>query len=255
MGWLTSKREVNRPDHSTFVTLSTQRFKKPASTLPRMEQRGPEVAQQGFSSAKKSILTFLKREPGVSLRAIAASMGISRTGALKHLSWLEGEGLVERQYRAGRMGRPQVCFRLTASAQQIFPAAYTQAALSAMSFIEKHQGRTAVVQMLEERAGELRDKHSPRFAGKGLEDRVRELRRIRDEEGYMAELKRPRKIGMELLEHNCPILAIAGKYGEACDVERRLFHNLLGADVSVSHRVVAGDPVCRFLIKPEAPTR
>ncbi len=235
--------------------MSTQRFKKPASTLPIVEEQTGEGARQGFSSAKKTILIFLKRAPGAPLRDIAAALGISRTGALKHLSRLEGEGWVERQYRAGKMGRPRVCFRLTGAAQQIFPAAYTQAALCAMTFIEKHQGRQAVVQMLEERAGELRKKHFPRVLGKGLQDRVRELGRIRDEEGYMAEVKRPRRSEMELLEHNCPILAIAEKYGEACDVERRLFRNLLGAEVSVSHRVVAGDPVCRFLIKPRAPTR
>jgi DeoR family transcriptional regulator, suf operon transcriptional repressor len=208
------------------------------------------AAGHGLPPAKKTLLTLLKRAPGASLKDIAAELGVSRAGALKHLTKLEQEGLVEREYRAGKMGRPRVCFRLTPSAQRIFPAAYTQAALSAMSFIERNQGRAAVAQMLEERASELRQRHAPRFEGKDLPGRVRELSKIRDEEGYMSELKRPRTVGMELLEHNCPILAIAEKYGEACEVERRLFRNLLSADVSVSHRVVAGDPVCRFLIKP-----
>ncbi|MGA8536993.1 MAG: MarR family transcriptional regulator [Thermoplasmata archaeon] len=202
----------------------------------------------GLPPAKKTLLTLLKRNPGASLKAIAAELRISRAGAHKHLTRLEDEGLVEREYRAGAVGRPRVCFRLTPTAQRIFPAAYTQAALSAMSFIEKHQGRKAVVQMLEERAAELRERHSPRLAGKDLHGRVRELSQIRDEEGYMSELKRPRESGTELLEHNCPIIAIAEKYGEACDVERRMFRDLLGAEVGVSHRVVAGDPVCRFLI-------
>jgi DeoR family suf operon transcriptional repressor len=229
-------------------------LKKLVSVLSFMDQVAVAVTEHGVSPAKKTLLTLLKRAPGASLKEIAAELGVSRAGALKHLSRLEGEGLVEREYRAGKMGRPRVCFRLTPAAQRIFPAAYTQAALSAMSFIEKHQGRAAVVQMLEERAEELRERHIPRLAGKDLPGRVRELARIRDEEGYMSELKRTRSVATELLEHNCPILAIAEKYGEACDVERRLFRNLLGADVAVSHRVVAGDPVCRFLIKPGAPT-
>lgn len=200
--------------------------------------------------AKKAVLVLLKRAPGASLSDIATSLRISRAGAHKHLTRLEEEGLVNREYRGGKVGRPQVCFRLSAVAQQIFPTAYTHAALSAMSFIERNQGRPAVVQMLEERARELRERHAPRFAGKDLPERVRELSRIRDEEGYMSELKRPRASGTELLEHNCPILAIAEKYGEACDIERRLFRRLLDAEVAVSHRVVAGDPVCRFLVTP-----
>jgi len=218
-----------------------------------MEQVAVSVEGHGLPPAKKTLLSLLKRNPGVSLKEIAAKLGMSRAGALKHLTRLEGEGLVEREYRAGKMGRPRVCFRLTPTAQRIFPVAYTQAALSAMSFIEKHQGRRAVVQMLVERAAELRERHAPRLAGKDLPGRVRELSQIRDEEGYMSELKRPRVSGTELLEHNCPILAIAEKYGEACDVERRLFRDLLGAKVAVSHRVVAGDPVCRFLIRKMGP--
>ncbi len=219
-----------------------------------MEQEDVGVGGRTLSPAKRTILSLLKRTPGASLKDLAVVLGVSRAGALKHLTKLEGEGLVQREYRSGKTGRPRVCFRLTPSAQRIFPAAYTETALCAMTFIERHQGRPAVVQMLEERAADLREKHSPRLAGKELQDRVRELGRIRDEEGYMAEVVPPRKTGIELLEHNCPILAIAEKYGEACDVERRLFRNLLGAEVAVSHRVVAGDPVCRFLIKPMAPT-
>jgi DeoR family transcriptional regulator, suf operon transcriptional repressor len=219
-----------------------------------MEQAVVLGEDYGLPPAKKTLLTLLKRNPGASLKEIAAELGVSRAGALKHLTRLEGEGLVEREYRTGKMGRPRVCFRLTRTAQRIFPAAYTQAALSAMSFIEKHQGRAAVVQMLEERAAELRERHAPRLAGKDLPGRVRELSQIRDEEGYMSELKRPRAAGTELLEHNCPILAIAEKYGEACEVERRLFRSLLRAEVAVSHRAVAGDPVCRFLIRRKVVT-
>jgi DeoR family transcriptional regulator, suf operon transcriptional repressor len=220
-----------------------------------METASDPPAVQVMSSAKRTILTYLKRTPGASLKVIASELGISRAGALKHLTRLEDQGLVEREYRSGRIGRPRVCFTLSPVARRIFPVAYTQTALSAMGFIEKHQGRAAVVQMLEERAAELRDRHAPRLAGKCLSGRIAELSQIRDEEGYMSELKRPRADGTELLEHNCPILAIAEKYGEACDVERRLFRNLLGTEVFVSHRAVAGDPVCRFLIKPAPATK
>src|SRR5438445_338110 len=54
---------------------------------------------------------------------------------------------------------------------------------------------------------------------------------------------------VEMLEHNCPIMAVAEAFPEACSVEREMFQNLIHADVETSHRVVAGDPVCRFLIR------
>lgn len=199
-------------------------------------------------SAKRTILTWLKRNPGASLADLAGTLGISRTGALKHLVRLETDGLVERFFARGKVGRPSACFRLTPTAQQIFPQGYTQAALYAISFIEHHEGREAVAQMLELRASDRVEKHRPRLAGRDLSGRVRELARIRDEEGYMAEVSGRRGSELELREYNCPILAIAERYGEACDVERRLFRDLLHAEVRVSHRVVAGDAVCRFLV-------
>jgi len=84
---------------------------------------------------------------------------------------------------------------------------------------------------------------------RGLSERVGELVKIRDEGGYMAELGHARKNVVEMLEHNCPIMAVADEYPEACRVERELFQKLLHADVETSHRVVAGDPMCRFLIR------
>lgn len=195
----------------------------------------------------------LKRAPSTSLAEVARELGVSRAAAWKHLAALEGQGLVEREYRrGGRRGRPAVVYRLADSSRRLFPEAYAQMSLSALAFIERRVGRSAVTEMLEERADALRGQHARRLTGRDLPGRVEALARIRDEEGYMASATRPGKAGQELLEHNCPILAIAERYGEACDIERRLFRDLLRADVTVSHRVVAGDPVCRFWVRRPA---
>ncbi len=206
-------------------------------------------APNGYSGPKRATLLFLKRSPDASLAEVARELGTSKVAALRHLASLENDGLVHRAYRRGGKGRPPAIFRLAPSADRLFPEAYTQLALAALGFIEKLEGRSGVVRMLEERAQELRKAHGPRLGSPVLGERARELARIRDEEGYMAALRRPAPGTFELMEHNCPILAVANAYGEACDVERRLFRNLLRADVAVSHRVVAGDPVCRFLIR------
>ena len=71
----------------------------------------------------------------------------------------------------------------------------------------------------------------------------------------MAEAGPRRGFTFELLEHNCPILALAETYGEACEEEQKLFTQLLQARVDVTHRVVAGDRVCRFLTPPRGAPR
>jgi DeoR family transcriptional regulator, suf operon transcriptional repressor len=208
------------------------------------------ASAKGFSSAKRDLLVLLKQQPGLSLAQIAASRGISKVAALRHLCALEDQGLVERSYARGALGRPSVHFRLSERSAGIFPQAYTQMSISALEYIERHLGRTGVVGMLQERSHDVADQNRSRMSAPALRDRVAELARLRTEGGYMAELGGRKGSVVELREHNCPILAIAGRYPEACDIERRMFESLLGANVATSHRVVAGDPVCRFLIRP-----
>ena len=205
----------------------------------------------GFGSQKQEILLLLKRRPDSTLAEVAKSLGISKVATLRHIASLEKNQLVERSYRTNGVGRPRVHFRLGPDSRKLFPEAYTEMSLAALGFIEERLGREQVVGLLQQRATELGDRYRGRFRNLPLEDRVEQLARVRDEGGYMAEVGTRRRGTTEMREHNCPILAIAGKYPEACDVERRMFESLLRANVEVSHRVVAGDPVCRFLVRPK----
>ena len=203
----------------------------------------------GFSSTKKQILLTLKRSGSISLADLAASLHISKMATLKHLIALEGKGLVGRSFRSGGRGRPRAFFALSEGSASLFPEAYTHMTLCALRFIEEKLGPDAVVRLLEQRAQEVLDANRTRVPDGTLKEKVGELVKIRDEGGYMAELGHAGRNSVEMLEHNCPIMAVAEAYPEACRVEREMFQKLLHAEVETSHRVVAGDPVCRFLIR------
>jgi DeoR family transcriptional regulator, suf operon transcriptional repressor len=206
-------------------------------------------AGHGYSASKRGILLVLKQAPDASLEEVARTLGISKVAALAHLQKLENEGLLERSYRAGHVGRPQVQFRLTPRANGLFPQSYAEVSMAALEFIERRLGPSGVAQLLTERAHEVADRARPRLSDRKLPDRVRELVKLRTEGGYMAEIGAQRTGSIEVLEHNCPILALADRFPIACETERRMFSSLLRADVDVTHRVVAGDPVCRFRVR------
>ena len=216
------------------------------ASFPEVDEGGLEA---GFSSSKKQILLTLKRQGAVSLTDLAASLGISKMATLKHLAVLEGKGLVERSSRAAGRGRPRAFFALSRGSTGLFPEAYTHMTLCALRFIEEKIGREAVERLLKQRAQEVLDTNRNRVPDGTLKERVGELVKIRDEGGYMAELGHAGRNVVEMMEHNCPIMAVAEAYPEACGVEREMFQKLLAADVETSHRVVAGDAVCRFLIR------
>ncbi len=208
-----------------------------------------ERVDTGFSSTKKRLLESLKRSGDRSLTDLSNDLGISKMATLKHLAVLEDKGFVERSFRVEGRGRPRAYFRLTRKSARLFPEAYTHLTLCALQFIEEKMGREAVVRLLRQRTQEVYEGSARRFDDPDFRGRVQALVELRDEGGYMAERGRIGKNSAEVLEHNCPILAIAERYGEACEVEVELFKKLVHADVQASHRVVAGDSVCRFLIQ------
>lgn len=214
-----------------------------------MEAEGAPA--DGRGSRKKALLLFLKRQPGSTLAEIARALGISKVVALRHASDLERDGLVARSTRAEGRGRPPVRFALRPEAARLFPEAYSGMSLFALEFVERELGRESVVRLLQQRTNEVAERHRRRFRGKDLGAKVRELAMVRQEGGYMAEEGPRRRSTFELREFNCPILALADRFPEACSVERRMFEQLLAAEVETTHRVVAGDPVCRFLIRPQ----
>jgi len=202
------------------------------------------------SDPKRKILYYLKVMNRAGLNDLSKVMKISRMAVHKHLSDLQDRRLVESiEIRRG-VGRPTMQYSLSSTGKTAFPKSYGDIAIHALDYLEKKMGKNAVESVLRERQKELIEKYSIRMKDMEFDDKVKELARIRDEEGYIAESKKDRKRNSHtLLEYNCPIIMIAEKHWEACSMETELFENILDAKVEVTHRAAKGDSICKFLIK------
>lgn len=199
---------------------------------------------------KRKILYYLKIMGKAGLVDISKMMKISRMGAHKHLAELQDRGLVESTQVNKGVGRPIMVYSLTDNSRAIFPKAYGEIASYALDFLSKKLGNEAVEEVLRTRQRELFDKYYDRLKDLKFNLRVKELAKIRDEEGYMAESKRERlSDSFVLLEYNCPIIQIAEKHWEACTIETELFEKVLDAKIETTHRAAKGDSVCRFHIR------
>ncbi|MFQ5553388.1 MAG: helix-turn-helix transcriptional regulator [Thermoplasmata archaeon] len=203
-----------------------------------------------FSSTKREILLSLKRDGETDLGRLAGELSLTKMAVYRHVKDLEQRGLIERFDIRSGVGRPKLGLRLAPEASSLFPRAYSAVTVNALEFIEEELGREAVERALRRRQNAVLGDYEAKVGTGSLKERVAALARLRDEEGYMAESRGTPGRGYELLEFNCPILAVADRYGEACTVERELFQRVLDADVETTHRVVAGNQVCRFLIRP-----
>jgi predicted ArsR family transcriptional regulator len=210
-----------------------------------------ENIADGFSEPKKKLLYYLKVMQQAGLEELANVMKVSRMAVHKHLALLQDRGLVEGMETRGGVGRPRMVYQLTSQSKTVFPKSYSAIATHALDFIERNMGKNAVEKVLHERQSELFDQYYKRLKDLDFDKQVKELTRIRDEEGYIAESKKESKNGGKyvLLEYNCPIIHIAEKHWEACSTETELFEKLLGADIETTHRAAKGDLICKFVIK------
>src|SRR5216683_1796584 len=211
----------------------------------------PPADNPVFGSTKREILLILKREGQSDLRTLAQHLRISKMAVHKHAQELEERGLIERMPVRGTTGRPRLALRLAPGAISLFPRAYAGVTCAALAYIEEKLGRKAVEEALRRRQSETIPGYREQVNAETLAGRVHQLAQLRDQDGYIAEDKKTGRSKFEILEHNCPIIAIAENYWEACTVENEMFRKVLNANVETTHRVVDGANVCRFLISPK----
>ena len=234
------------PDPSTTVPAE--------SAAPRsVDVAASSTSTPGSSTLRRDLLVRLRLEGPSSPEALAAELGVSRTGVLQQLHALEAAGLVSRQAVRHGVGRPRHVYDVTEAAQDLFPTNYDGLANGLLAAIRAIGGEDMVTGVFEERRRSTRDRIRQRMAerlpaGATLADRARELAVIQDEQGYLAEAVIGADGVIRLVERNCAIHRVSSEHAAACQAELDLFRDVLGADVQRESHIAAGDRCCTYRI-------
>jgi predicted ArsR family transcriptional regulator len=195
-----------------------------------------------FTEADRpALLDLLKLRGPLNAPALAALLGVNPTAVRQQLAVLQREGLVASAVQRRRVGRPTHLWSLTPKAEALFPQAYGPFALSLLRQIRDMDGDGKVARLFARRTRELLVAYRRRLEGKSTEEKMRELARIRDEEGYMA-----RAQGRTLAEHHCPIAAIAREFPEVCRYEKQLFEEVLRLGLDRVEHLASGGRACVY---------
>ena len=193
------------------------------------------------------IVQYLKQNRGATAQDIAAALGVTAVAVRKHLEVLASEGMVAVRRLPLPRGRPKFVYELTTQAASLFPKAYDQLAVDLLDEVVAMDGEEKVGRLFRVRNQRLANEYRDRLADKSFVERLEELARLRDEEGYMAVL-RHREGSFVLSEHHCPIYAIAQRFPSACECEAELFKQVLDTDVERETRLVDGQACCTYRI-------
>lgn len=193
----------------------------------------------------------LKRAGEATVDELAAALGVTASAARQHLDGLAAQGLVAHRVESRGRGRPVHLYRLTRAAEPLFPKAYGGLTNELLDYVE--EADPGLVDAVFDRRRQRRlDQARARLADRAsFADRVAELARILDEDGYLAACEALPDGSFRIVEHNCAVLDVAERYGQACSSEIAFLRQALPeATVERVSHMIAGAHSCAYSVVP-----
>jgi DeoR family transcriptional regulator, suf operon transcriptional repressor len=207
------------------------------------------------TTTRRAILLSIKTLGEARAEDLAAALGITPSAVRQHLSGMLGEGLVAVREHRGGAGRPKFYYSVTRAAEPLFPKRYGGLTNELLGYLDDEEPE--MVERLFDRRRQRRvDAARSRLAGLSFEARVDELARILDEDGYLADVERGDDVWW-IVEHNCAILEVALRYGQACSSEIGFLREVMpDADIERVSHMAAGEHRCAYQVRraDRAPT-
>lgn len=209
-----------------------------------------------IGNSQQRILHLLKMRGTQPTRVIARHTKISTVAARKHLSALHDQGLVTFTDESGTVGRPVRHWTLAGAARAQFPDAHDALTLEMISAVRETFGEDGLERMIRTRENHIRQLYANELAStSGLAGRLQTLLRLRNAEGYMAELETTPD-GWLLIENHCPICAAARQCQGFCRSELEIFQEILKplATIERTDHIMTGARRCAYRITPQTPS-
>ena len=204
----------------------------------------------GFPSTKKNILQYFLKEGTGTATQLAKALKVTSQAIRRHLRELEAEGLIEYNSVQQAMGRPKHIYQLSPKGRSLFPHRYGEFTVSFLDTLVETVGEDRVSKVLEKQWQRKALEYRDRLGDGNLLDRVSKLVKIRQEEGYMAELHQKGQENFILTEYNCAISQVAESYPSVCGHELEMFSAILpDCKVERTHWLNNGEHRCGYLIQ------
>lgn len=197
---------------------------------------------------RRKILLALKKNGSMSVDDLSDTVKITPMGVRQHLLILEKKGAVEYITRKHGVGRPGFLYRLTATADDLFPKSYQTFAMDILTELERLDGRGKIDEIFRRRKERIAAEMTQSLSGKEtVSERLHALSDLLDRDGFISELEE-NDANFKLKQFNCPISKMALRFREACAHDLQLFREIIGEGVSREQCLADGDQACVYVI-------
>jgi predicted ArsR family transcriptional regulator len=191
------------------------------------------------------IVNSLKRSRGLSVNELVDRMRMSYMGIKQHCLTLQRDGYLDTWRRPQRMGRPEMVYRLTRRAHDLFQADSNRFTLELLDSVQQIYGPNAPEKLLYNLFGKKCSTLKEKIKGATVGERAKSLAKIRDTEGYMSQFV-TEEGGPQILECHSPLQNVLDKYPIIGRLEQEMFEQLLGTRVRRQETRNSGLYECAF---------
>jgi len=208
-----------------------------------------DILNSQMPPTRRRILIALKEHGGLTADELGKELGITSVAVRQHLTNLELGQLVDHEQVKRATGRPTFVYHLTGPAHLLFPSSYDQLAIQVLRTVKDLFGQQAIDLIFEQRKQEQIERYRADVNGETLRDRLEQLTRLRQADGYMATWEDLADGSYLLHQRNCPILRVAEWCDAACGQEMALFADLLDVEITRQRHQAMGDATCSYQIR------
>jgi predicted ArsR family transcriptional regulator len=195
-----------------------------------------------------AILDLLKRSAGLSVNEIAKSLKLSYMGVKQYCNELEKKGLLDTWRRPKDLGRPEKSYRLTEKSAMLYPEVGNELSLDILESAQQLYGTSAPDKLLFNYFAKKADFYQKKIKSGSLAERLVALAKLRDAEGYCAQIEQDASVGACLVEYHSPLRTIAQAFPSVHRMEEMVFSRVLGIPVTRSETSISGLVRIVFLI-------
>jgi predicted ArsR family transcriptional regulator len=218
----------------------------------KMTKRSAARKKSDLVPSRQAILRLLKQQGPSDSEALGAQLGISAMAVRQHLYALHAQELVTYQEEQRPIGRPAKMWGLTPAAESHFPDAHAGLTVNLVHAVEQTFGEQGVKRVVSQCTQQQIEAYRALIPARAsLQNRLKKLISIRNDEGYMAEVQRQPDGSFLLIENHCPISAAANACSKLCDAELEVFRVILGKGVAIerTEHMMAGARRCVYRIR------
>ena len=197
-------------------------------------------------SQRLAIINQLKRTQGLSVNELSERLKMSYMGVKQHCVDLAKERYLDTWRRPVPIGRPEMVYRLTQRAHELFPATSNEATIEILEASRQLFGPSSPEKLLFLMFQRKAERYAARIKSGALAERGKWLARLRDADGHMANFED--EGGLRIVEHHCPIRDLLAAFPLVARLETEMFQRLLNSPVRREEANASGLFCCTFHI-------